>query len=136
MQEIDGLSSGKDIQRQKRRLNPIERKTIAKNRERDLSADQIGDFCERGYTLHEIADALDSPVMNVARVIEREIRKGKDYDTTHLIPPEMFSSIRDAFFTINSTSIKKVYAFLDGSASMAQIRIVRLMLQSHGGEQF
>ncbi len=134
MDEDNKLKKGADIQPRQRRLNPLERKTAAKKKTIKLDIEVIARYCEEGFGLDVIARWLGSSPLAVARAVERAVRKGTAFKVDHLVPQDIRSTIEEAFEALNTTSVKRVHQYLAETASEAQIRIVRGILQSRNRE--
>jgi len=110
-------------------LSPLQKKLLKKASQPKVSARDVLLLCKRGLSLQGIAQRLAITPLSAAIYIERLLRKRHDIRIDTFVEPEKRGAIEEALLSLQTSSVKRIVAFLGGKASEEEIRIVRGFLQ-------
>ena len=109
--------------------SPLQKKEEKKRSRPKISLTDIYESCKKDTSLNGIAKQFCISTHSAAIYIERLFRKGYDVNIDLYVQQEKRNEIKEAFLTLQTSSIRRIAENLRGKATEEEIRIVRGYLQ-------
>lgn len=110
-------------------ISPIQKKRMKQAAQKKITSDTVFALYEEGLSIEEIACRLDVSAASIAQIFARLIKRGYAVDIKKLIDHDTLQEIIDAFYFLNTSSVKKISDYVSPHIAESDIRIVRAFLQ-------
>lgn len=128
------LQTGSDITAKK--INPLQKKLDNRKKSSLITPDMVKKLCKDKLSIDSMAATLKVSPLVIAVHVGRLLKKGENIDINLFVSPQKRTDIKEAFYKLNTTSIKRVVNELQGSVTEENVRIVRGYLQGRMQEDF